>query len=251
MFNNNQYNQGSNFSYSNQESKSIVVPKTFIASVFSWMTIALGITAFTAYYFGTNEAFFNSLYSINDTTGKVEMSLLGWVISLAPIAVFLTLSIGINKFSVGFLTLLFIAFSILMGMSLSLIFTVYTSSSIFITFAITASTFGVMAITGYITKTDLTKFGSILMMGFIGIFIASIVNIFIGSGTMQWLISLFGVLIFTGLTASDTQKLKRIGAGVQFGSEPSKKLIIMGALTLYMDFILLFQYLLFFMGNRK
>jgi len=148
---------------------------------------------------------------------------------------------------------LFIAFSVLMGMSLSFILLVYTSASVYKTFAIASGMFGVMAVLGYTTKTDLTKFGSIMIMGLIGIMIAMLVNVFMQSSTMEYVISILGVLIFTGLTAYDVQKLKRIGAGigVQMADPNARKLSILGALTLYLDFINLFLFLLRFMGDRK
>ncbi len=136
-------------------------------------------------------------------------------------------------------------------MSLSFIFLIYTLGSIYLTFAIAAGMFGIMAVAGYTTKTDLTKFGSLMIMGLIGIIIASVVNYFMKSGTMDYIISFLGVLIFTGLTAYDVQKLKRIGSGSMYGDENYKKLMIMGALTLYLDFINLFLFLLRFFGNRK
>jgi hypothetical protein len=138
-----------------------------------------------------------------------------------------------------------------MGASLSFILLIYTSASIFKTFVVTAAMFGIMSVVGYTTKTDLTKFGSLMFMGLIGIIIASVVNMFLQSGTFDYIISFIGVLVFTGLTAYDVQKLKRIGAGIQYGSEPAKKLVIMGALSLYLDFINLFLFLLRFLGDRK
>lgn len=149
------------------------------------------------------------------------------------------------------LTVLFVVYSFLMGMSLSFIFLVYTGSSIFVTFAVTAGTFGVMAIAGYTTKVDLSKFGSIMFMGLIGIIIASLVNMFMKSQMMDYIISIAGVLIFTGLTAWDVQKLKRIGSQVENGTESARKLVIMGALTLYLDFLNLFLFLLRLLGNRR
>jgi hypothetical protein len=163
------------------------------------------------------------------------------------------MSFGFQRLSPAILTLLFITFSILMGMSLSFVLIVYTAASVFKTFAIAAGMFGIMAVLGYTTKTDLTKFGSIMMMGLIGIFIAMIVNIFLKSSTMDYIISIIGVLVFTGLTAYDVQKLKRIGAGIgiEGGEMNARKLSIMGALTLYLDFINLFLFLLRFLGDRK
>jgi hypothetical protein len=151
------------------------------------------------------------------------------------------------------MTLLFIAFSVLMGMSLSFVLLIYTAASVYKTFAVAAGMFGIMAVLGYTTKTDLTRFGSMMMMGVIGIMIAMLVNMFLKSSTMDYIISIIGVLVFTGLTAYDVQKLKRIGAGMtgEMGDANTRKLSIMGALTLYLDFINLFLFLLRFLGDRK
>ena len=137
----------------------------------------------------------------------------------------------------------------LTGISLSTIFSIYSSGSIAITFFISAITFGVMALAGYTTKTDLTKLGSLLMMGVTGI-VASLVNMFLGSSLMYYIISIIGVLVFTGLTAYDVQKIKNIGNQIEQGTENAQKLMIMGALTLYLDFINLFLMLLRLFGNR-
>ncbi len=221
------------------------VSKTFISNVFSWMAIALGITSIFAYYFSTNLSFMSSLI------GETGMKPLGWVIMLAPFAFVLIMSFAFNKLSAMALTVLFVVYSFVMGMSLSFIFWVYTASSIYLTFGVTAGTFGVMAVLGYTTKTDLSKFGAILGMALIGLVIAMLANFFMKSQTMGYVISCAGVLIFTGLTAWDVQKLKRIGATVDAGTEPGRKYAIMGALTLYLDFINLFLFLLRFMGNRR
>lgn len=138
-----------------------------------------------------------------------------------------------------------------MGMSLSFIFLIYTLPSIAKTFVITAAMFGTMGVLGYTTKTDLTKFGSIMMMGLVGLIIASVVNMFMRSETMDYIISFIGVLVFTGLTAYDVQKLKRIGNSISMDTEAARKLTIMGALTLYLYFINLFLFLLRFFGGRK
>lgn len=224
-----------------------VLAKNFVANVFAWMGIALAITAFTAYYFATNEALLFSL--INAETGS--MTILGWIVMLAPFGFVLAMSAGYQRFSVSTLTLLFGVFSILMGASLSFILLQYTSASVFKTFAVTSGMFGIMSFVGYTTKTDLTKFGSLMFMGLIGIIIASLVNMFMQTGTFDYIISFIGVLVFTGLTAYDVQKLKRIGAGVEYASQPGRKLVLMGALSLYLDFINLFLFLLRFLGNRR
>jgi FtsH-binding integral membrane protein len=231
----NQENQG----YA-QESLS----KTFMSNVFSYMFGALAISGITAYIFGNSESFKNMLYT---DTG---MSIFGWIVMLAPLGLVLLMSAKFQKFSYPTLLGVFALYSILTGMSLGFIFMVYSMGSIAITFLVTAGTFGVMAILGYTTSTDLTKFGSILRMAVIGLVIAMVVNMFMGSETMDYIISGIGVLIFTGLTAYDTQKLKNIGAQMDANSEAGKKASIMGALSLYLDFLNLFLFLLRFMGSR-
>jgi FtsH-binding integral membrane protein len=226
------------------ESKALA--KTFISNVFAWMGIALALTAFTAYYFASSEELIRMLVK-----PEGGMTMLGWVVMLAPIGFVLAMSLGFQKFSVGTLTILFGVYAILMGASLSFILLIYTSASIFQTFAVTAGMFGIMALVGYTTKTDLTKFGSILMMGVIGIVIASLVNMFMKSAMFDYIISFIGVLIFTGLTAYDVQALKRIGTGAEYGAESTRKLVILGALRLYLDFINLFLFMLRFLGDRR
>jgi FtsH-binding integral membrane protein len=243
------------FNIIEQEYKSaqaIPVAKTFMANVFLWMTLALAITAVTAFWFAASPERIGSLVNISEgrTTG---LSLLGWIVTLAPLGFVLLMSLGFQRLSPAIMTLLFIAFAVLMGMSLSFVLLVYTGASVFKTFAVTSAMFGVMAVLGYTTKTDLTKFGSILMMALFGMIIAMLVNMFMHSSTMEYIISLAGVLIFTGLTAYDVQKLKRIGAGIGAGAGDAniRKMSIMGALTLYLDFINLFLFLLRFLGDRK
>jgi FtsH-binding integral membrane protein len=224
--------------------QSVDFARTFVANVFSWMFIALAITALTAWGFAES-GMVTSLFSPDK-----HLNILGWIVMLAPLGLVFALSAGLNRFSFGTLTLLFVLFAVLMGMSLSFILLAYTGSSIALTFVSTSAMFGVMAIAGYTTKTDLTKMGSLLFMGLIGIIIASVVNAFLGSSTMDFVISILGVIIFTGLTAYDVQKIKRIGESSPTG-EMTRKLTIMGALTLYLDFINLFMFLLRFLGDRK
>lgn len=218
----------------------------FIAHVFSWMVAGLVMTASAAYYVAQS-GLVAQLYNL-ETGG---MSGLGWVVMLAPLGFIVAMNMGFQRWSSMSLTLLFLAFSAIMGVSLSSIFLVYSASSISQVFVITAVTFGVMAIVGYTTKTDLTKFGSLLMMALIGIIIASFVNWFIGSAGLDYIISIGGVLIFTGLIAYDTQRLKRIAAGVEYGSETGTKLAILGATSLYLNFINLFLFLLRLLGRRN
>jgi len=239
-----QRNQGT-YDVSGHQGDTLALSKTFLSSVFSWMFMGLLATAGMAWIFADNPYLMSLLVS------ETGMTMLGWIVMLSPIGFVLLMSLGFQKLSSGSLMLLFIAYSVIMGMSLSFIFLAYDLGSIATTFAITAGMFGTMAVLGYTTKTDLSRFGSIMIMGLVGIIIASLVNMFLRSAMMDYVISFLGVLIFTGLTAYDVQKLKRIGSQVESGSETSRKLIVMGALTLYLDFINLFLFLLRFLGNRR
>ncbi len=225
-------------------SKSRTNTNTFVANVFSLMFAALIISGISAVWFATESM---KSYIISYEGG---LTTLGWISMIAPIGLVMLIGFGFQKYSAKFLLGVFLIYSTLTGISLSTIFSVYSSASIASTFFISALTFGVMALTGYTTKTDLTKLGSLLYMGLIGIIIASIVNFFIGSSLMHYIISIIGVLVFTGLTAYDVQKIKNIGNQFQEGSESAQKLMIMGALTLYLDFINLFLMMLRLFGNR-
>lgn len=230
--------------------ESISLSKSFISNVFSWMFLALAITALMSYVFGTNANLMEYLYSTT-AQGGTSPTILGWIVFLSPLGFVLLMSFGFQKLSANTLSLLFIVFAILLGMSLSSIFMVYTQQSIFLTFVVTAAMFGLMALVGYTTKTDLTKLGSILMMGLFGIIIAMVINMFLGSAQLDYIISIIGVIIFTGLTAYDVQMLKRVGMGLEYDNQTTRKLVIIGALRLYLDFINLFLFLLRFLGNRR
>ena len=224
----------------------VPVAGTFLSGVFGWMFLALGITAATSWLFAGNRQLLELLYN-----AQGGLTLLGWVVLLAPIGFVIWMSAGYQRMAASTMALLFVVYSVLLGMSLSFIFLLYTGTSIAITFLVTAGMFGVMAVTGYITKTDLTKFGNIMIMGVVGLFIAMIVNMFMHSSGLDYIISFLGVLVFTGLTAYDVQKLKRIGSEAVAGTENTRKMTIMGALALYLDFINLFLFLLRFFGNRR
>ncbi len=211
------------------------------------MGIALVISAITAYVFGTDASYMS--YLINTERGG--LSVLGYIVMFAPIGLVLLMGFGINRLSVPALTGVFLVYSVLMGMSLSFIFLAYTQSVIYQVFFISAAMFGVMALLGYTTKTDLTKLGSLLFMALIGIVIASLVNMFLRSPGFSYVISFIAVIVFTGLTAYDVQKLKQIGTQTEAGTEATAKLSIMGALTLYLDFINLFLALLRIFGGRR
>jgi len=218
------------------------VSKSFVSNVFSYMTVALLISGGVAAYFGLNETLFRSLMSV---PGMM------WILMLAPLAFVMIISFGFNKLSFPALLVIFLAYAATMGLSLSAIFVIFELGVIFKVFLITAGLFGTMAVLGYTTKTDLTAFGGILTMALIGIVIASLVNMFMGSETMDYIISCIGVLVFTGLTAYDVQKIKRIGAGVEYGTATASKLALMGALSLYLDFVNLFIFLLRIFGRSS
>lgn len=221
--------------------------RKFLANVFLWMFVALGLSAFCAYFFASDQTLFSMLY--NPETGRNTG--LGTIVMFAPLAFVLLISFGFNRLSYGVLTVLFIAFAIIMGISLSYILLAYTAGSVLGVFLTTSVLFGIMAVAGYTTQQDLTKFGALLTMFLIGIIIASLVNMFLKSSGLDMIISYIGVAVFVGLTAYDVQKLKRIGAGIEYGDASSKKMAIMGALTLYLDFINLFLMLLRIFGRRK
>ena len=176
--------------------------------------------------------------------------LLAWVIMLSPLAIVFAMSFGQGKFSTATLQAMFWGFAVLMGLSLSTVFLVYTGQSIAATFFATAGAFAGLSLFGYTTKKDLSGFGTFLVMGVIGLIIASVINMFVGSASLAYAISFLGVLIFAGLTAYDTQKLKEQYSHVR-GTEWAGKAVVMGALSLYLDFINMFMFLLRFMGSQR
>lgn len=228
---------------SNLDSKDLT--KSFVSNVFSLMFTALIISGLSAVWFATD-----GMKSIIIDPVSKSLTTFGWIATLAPLGLVFLMGARFQKLSAKTLLGIFLVYSTLTGISLSTIFSIYTTSSIASTFFISAITFGVMAITGYTTKTDLTKMGSFLYMALVGVIIASLINWFMQSSLLHYIISVLGVLIFTGLTAYDVQKIKNIGSQVNQGSETAQKLMIMGALTLYLDFINLFLMLLRLLGNR-
>ena len=210
--------------------------------VYVWMTLALALTGFTAYGVATSPGIITALYS---------NSILLWGLVIAEFAIVFGVSAAINRLSLTTATLLFVLYSVINGALFSSIFLVYTMSSIASVFFITAGTFGVMALVGYTTKKDLSSMGKILFMALIGIIIATIVNIFLKSSGLEMIVSYLGVLIFVGLTAYDTQKIKNMLLMAPDASEAAQKMALLGALTLYLDFINLFIYLLRIFGRRE
>jgi uncharacterized protein len=222
--------------------------RSYMLKVYNYMGMGLVITGLVA-YFG-NQMAVDATGQLTTWGALLYTSPLMWVIALSPLAFVLVLSFGINKLSVGAAQATFWAFAAVMGLSLSSIFMVYTDASIAKVFFITAATFGAMSLWGYTTKRDLTGMGSFLFMGLIGLIIAMVVNIFMQSSMLEFAISAIGVLIFVGLTAYDTQKIKE-SYSESHGTEVLAKGAIMGALRLYLDFINLFLMLLRLFGNRE
>ena len=222
------------------------ISREFFKNVYGYMFGALAISGILASYCG-NEAFFVK-YFMNSSGG---ISPLFYVVAFAPIGLGLLIQTAYQRLSYGVLLALFVAYSALMGMSLSVIFLVYALPTLASTFFVTAGAFAGMAILGYTTKTDLTKMGSMLYMVFIGIFIAGIVNVFMESDTMGFIISVLGVFVFTGLTAYHMQQLKEISQETNIDSISRQKLSLIGGLTLYILFVNLFLSLLRLVGGNR
>jgi FtsH-binding integral membrane protein len=211
--------------------------------VYGLMSVGMLLTAAVAWGVGTNEAMVAAIFGTP----------LKWVVMFAPLIMVFAFSAMINRMSVAAAQLAFYAYAALMGLSLSFIFAVYTGTSIATTFLVTSIAFAGLSLYGYTTKRDLSGMGTFLMMGLIGLIVASIVNIFLASSALQFAISVIGVLIFAGLTAYDTQSIKsEYIAHAQHGdADWMGKSAIMGALRLYLDFINMFMFLLQFLGNRE
>ncbi len=223
--------------------------RKFIANVFLWMFVALGISAFCAFAFANTPSLLSLL--ISTESGQAALTPLAYVAMFSPLAFVLLMRFGLNRISYPVLALLFVAYAAVTGVSLSFILLIYTSASVFGVFAISALVFGVMAVAGYTTNIDLTNFGSIMIMLLVGIVVASLVNFFMHSSALYYIISYVGIAVFTGLTAYDVQKLKNIGAGLEYGDASAKKMALMGGLTLYLDFINLFLMILRLFGRRR
>ena len=206
------------------------------------MTLALVITGFTAYGVATSPGILQAIYT---------NQILFWGLIIAEFALVFGVTAAINKLSLTTATLMFILYSVINGALLSYIFLAYTASSIATVFFITAGTFGVMALIGYTTKTDLSSMGKILFMALIGMIIATVVNLFVKSDGLTTILSYVGVLIFVGLTAYDTQKIKNMLLEAPDAGEGAQKVALLGALSLYLDFVNLFIYLLRIFGRRE
>jgi uncharacterized protein len=226
--------------------------RAYMIRVYNYMAIGVALTGLVAWFT------FNAAVT-EGAGGALALTSLGqviygsplkWVLMLAPIAMVFFISFRIDRLEAGTARALFFAFAALMGLSMSVIFLVFTGTSITRVFFISAAAFGALSLYGYTTQRDLSAMGSFLFMGLIGIIIASLVNIFLASSMMQFIISVVGVLVFAGLTAYDTQKIKEMFDPMDDGSIAGKK-AVMGALSLYLDFINLFQMLLQLLGDRR
>lgn len=230
------------------------VAKKFFANVFLWMFLALTLSTIAAYLFTTNDTLAQYLFSEQD--GVKKMNILGYVAMFAPLGLVLTMSFGLSKLSYPALLGIFISYAILTGISLSFVVSQYEGGSVVSCFIGAAAIFGVMAFLGYTTDIDLTKFGPILMVGVVVLIIAGVINMFIQSENFSLFMAFIGIAIFTALTAYDVQKIKQIGQGIEANGEEvlrveSKKMAIVAALSLYLDFLNIFLYLLRLFGNRR
>ena len=217
--------------------------RSYMLSVYNYMASGVLLTGIVALLFAPYAA----QVLMNPNGG---MSMLGWIVTLSPLAIVFAMSFGANRMQTGTLQILFWAFAGLMGLSMSTLFLAFTGVSIAQTFFATAAAFLGLSLYGYTTKRDLSVFGTFLIMGVVGILVAMLINMFLQSSAMALAISAIGVLLFAGLTAYDTQRIKSMYLYVQ-GTEMAGKTVILGALTLYLDFINMFQFLLAFMGDRR
>lgn len=215
---------------------------SFLPRVYGWMTAGLALTALAALFTISSEAALQLIFGNR---------LVFYGLIIGELALVIAISAAVNRISAATATLLFLAYSALNGVTFASIFLIYTRSSIASTFLVASGTFAAMSLYGYATKRDLTGWGSFFFMGLIGILIASVVNIFLHSEMINWVVSYLGVFVFVGLTAYDTQKIKMIGQSGFADGEARTKAAILGALALYLDFINLFLMLLRIMGNRR
>lgn len=217
--------------------------RTLMGKVYLWMTLALAVTGLTSLYVASSPGLVQSIFASRGTF---------WLLVIAELALVFILSARIMKMSFSTAGIMFALYSVLNGVTMSFIFIAYTSTSIATAFFVTAGMFAAMSFIGFVTKKDLSSFGSFFTMALIGLIIASVVNIFLNCSVMYWIITYVGVLLFVGLTAYDTQKIKQML--IEYGDEvndSTQKLALIGSLSLYLDFINLFLYILRLFGNNK
>ena len=222
--------------------------RSYMLSVYNYMASGVLLTGMVAFVFAKSGAI-DTLFAVQEN-GRVAPSLLGWLVMLAPLGIVLVMSFAQRSLSTPAMQALYWVYATTMGLSLSTIFLQYTDSSIAQVFFGTAAGFAGLSLWGYTTKRDLSGWGTFLIMGVVGLIVASIVNLFIGSGPLSMAISVIGVLLFAGLTAYDTQKIKSLYFYVQ-GTDMMGKTVVMGALTLYLDFINMFLFLLRLFGSQR
>jgi len=213
--------------------------RSYMLSVYNYMASGVLLTGIVAL-----------LFAGSGYAAQVMATPLSWLIILSPLAIVFAMSFGVNRMKTSTLQALFWTFAVLMGLSMSTVFLVYTGTSVAQTFFAVSAAFLGLSLFGYTTKRDLSGMGTFLIMGVVGLLVAMLINLFLQSSTMALAISAIGVLLFAGLTAYDTQRIKSMYAYVQ-GTDMVGKTVIMGALTLYLDFINMFQFLLSFMGDRR
>jgi FtsH-binding integral membrane protein len=233
--------------YQNSGSLSQDYARDFIKSVYNYMFAALTISGVISYFIGSNPALLASLFM----TASGGISIFYYVILFSPILISFAMAGGFNKFSFGTLMALFVIYAVLLGMSLSVLFMAYSTGTLATTFLMTAGSFGFMAFLGYTTKTDLTKFGSLLYMLLFGVIISSLVNMFLGSSGFDYIISLVSVFIFTGLVAYEMQMIKNMAHQAQMDGTLRQKLALFAGFQLYLTFVNLFLSLLRLLGNRN
>ena len=230
--------------FQNQVIKSVnTAYRTLMGKVYLWMTLALAVTGLTSLYVASSPGLVQSIFASRGTF---------WLLVIAELALVFILSARIMKMSFSTAGIMFALYSVLNGVTMSFIFIAYTSTSIATAFFVTAGMFAAMSFIGFVTKKDLSSLGSFFTMALIGLIIASVVNIFLNSSVMYWIITYVGVLLFVGLTAYDTQKIKQML--IEYGDEvndSTQKLALIGSLSLYLDFINLFLYILRLFGNNK
>jgi uncharacterized protein len=219
----------------------LAAQRSFMTRVYGWMTIGLLVTAFTALVVASSPELIKTIYG----SGGI------WILIIAELGIALGFGWALRVVPVPVAAAMFLVYSVLTGATLSIVLLIYTASSVAATFFITAGMFAGISVYGYVTKRSLASVGSFCIMGLWGLIIASVVNMFLRSDGMSWMISFIGVIVFTGLTAYDTQRFKQAYAEGQTGSEMNRKIALLGAFSLYLDFVNLFIYMLRFMGNRR
>ena len=235
------------FNYQQEGSLSQDYARSFIKIVYTYMFAALSISGVVSYFIGSNAPLMASLF----LTATGGLSIFFYVVLFSPLLISFAMAGGINKFSMQTLLILFVAYAVLLGMSLSVLFMAYSTATLGTTFLLTAGSFGFMAFLGYTTKTDLTKFGSLLYMLLFGVIIASLINMFVSSEGFDYVISLVCVFIFTGLVAYEMQMIKNMAYQAQMDGTMRQKLALFAGFQLYLTFVNLFLSLLRLLGNRN